>query len=163
MTSDHVKICFTLDPSDWHGAPSETLWAKPIHDAAAPSAFELDNTPFHAMGVSYPDVVRAVMRDGMLEFAGVIAHGGHSTYRTFREQHDDTYKTWWDRLKMLGCTREWGAMNGGVLYAIDVPPEADIDAVRAILEDGKAQNVWHFEEAHVGHPPKNAPARRPEA
>lgn len=163
MTSEHVKICFTLDPDDWHGTPSETLWAKPIHDVVVPSAFELDNTPFHAMGVSYRDLVRAVMRDGMLEFAGVIAHGGHSTYRVFREQHDDTFRAWWDRLKAVGCTREWGEMNGGILYAIDVPPETDIYAVRAILEEGKTQNVWYFEEGHVGHPLGDAPVRPAES
>lgn len=162
MSDDLVKICFTLDPDDWHRTPTERLWAKPIHDLAA-SAFELDNTPFHAFGVSWHDVVRAVEVDGALQFAGVIARGGHSTYRVFLEQDDDTFRAWWDKLKALGCTREWAEIGSGILYAIDVPPEADVYAVYAILEEGKSQNVWEFEEGHVGHPLRDAPMRSAES
>lgn len=54
-------------------------------------------------------------------------------------------------------------MNGGILYAIDVPPETDIYAVCAILDEGKAQDVWYFGEGHVGHPLRDAPARPSES
>ncbi|TMJ23045.1 MAG: hypothetical protein E6G95_20135 [Alphaproteobacteria bacterium] len=50
------KVRFELDPSDCHGTGSELLWAAP---AADPGTFELQNSPFHATGVSYLDIVAA--------------------------------------------------------------------------------------------------------
>ncbi|MFN0171961.1 MAG: DUF4265 domain-containing protein [Bryobacteraceae bacterium] len=55
----------------------------------------------------------------------------------------------WTRLSELGCTdkvakRQW--------ITIDVPSDSDVFAVYRILEEGVAQGVWSFEEAHCGHP-----------
>lgn len=40
----------------------------------------------------------------------------------------------------------------GRLFAIDVPPEADIHGVYSMLEDGEREGAWDFEEGHCGHP-----------
>jgi hypothetical protein len=156
MTSNLVKIHFELNPSEWHQTPGETLWAEPLIGAGEPAAFRLENSPCHAFGVSYQDVVRAVERDGMYEFAGVIAHSGRSTYRLVVDQENDVFWEWWKKLQDLGCTYESGDCRGMRLYAVDVPAEADIHAVYAILEKGEEQKIWRFEEGHVGHPLKNS-------
>ena len=161
MTGDLVKICFTLNPDDWHGTPGERLWAKPIPDAAAPSAYELDNSPFFAKGVSYRDIVRAVEVDGALEFAGVIAHSGRSTYRILIDRETDAFRDWWSRLNALGCTYEKGDVNGRKLLSVDVPPEADIHAVHEILVAGKRNKIWLFELGYLGHPLRDDPASSP--
>src|SRR5690242_3172942 len=102
MTNDLVKILFELNPDDWHKASSETLWAEPLVGSEEPAAFRLENSPWHAYGVSYQDVVHAVERDGMYQFAGVIAHGGHSTYRLAVDQENELFWTWWQKLQDLG-------------------------------------------------------------
>jgi hypothetical protein len=102
-TSELTKIRFRLDPNDWHGRPSETLWAEAVSGATAGSAFRLRNSPMFACGVSFLDIVRAARSaDGEgLEF--------------------------------------------------DVPAETDIYAAYSIFSDGERENVWIFQEGHVGH------------
>lgn len=157
MNDAFVKIFFKLDSADWHGSPSETLWAKPLSCADKAAAFELENSPFYAKGVSYLDVVRAVKRDGQYEFAGTITPGGHSTYRLLVDHAPDAFEVWWKKLQGLGCTYESGDFQGKKLFTVDVPATTDIYAVYRILEDGEKQNIWMFEEGHVGHPLKNKP------
>jgi hypothetical protein len=152
MTDEHVKIGFNLDPDDWHQTPVETLWAKRIAAGAVGGIFELDNTPFHAKGVSYRDAVRAKTVEGMLEFTGVVEHRGHSTYRIAFEAQTDAVLAQWKKLLDLGCTREWAPCQGLILYAVDVPPTADIDAIDVILGEGESQGLWNVERSHLGHP-----------
>ncbi len=54
----------------------------------------------------------------------------------------------WAPLEALGCTLERAT---GRLFAVDVPPAADIHEVYDGLAKGAAAGVWDFEEAHVGH------------
>ena len=152
MTDEHEKIGFNLDPDAWHQTPVETLWAKRIAAGAVGGVFELDNTPFFARGASYRDVVRAKMVDDMLEFAEVVEHRGHSTYRIAFEAQNDAVLSQWKKLADLGCTREWGRCQGLILYAVDVPPAADIDAIEVLLGEYKTQGLWEVERAHLGHP-----------
>ena len=91
----------------------------------------------------------------MYEYASVIARSGRSTYRIAIEQETDQFWKWWNRLEGLGCTYESGAVRGMRLYAVDVPPDADIYSVYDILKQGQEQKVWFFEEGHVGHALKN--------
>lgn len=156
MTSEHVRIRFELNPDDWHKSSAEGLWAKPLAIAGRQLSFELDNSPFFAKGVSYRDVVSAVEREGAYEFAGVISRSGHSTYRLAIEQEDNAFREWWTRLNDLGCTGERGECQGMKLFAVDVPPTSDIDAVHEILLEGKQLGIWHCEEGHMGHPSNEA-------
>jgi hypothetical protein len=72
-----VKVKFVLDPGEWHGSATETLWAAPVGQ----NQYRLENSPFYAFGVSYQDVVAAQRTDNELEFVSVVSRGGHSTYR----------------------------------------------------------------------------------
>jgi len=58
MSDDPVIVTFDLDPRDWHGRPSEGLWAEPVANATPGSALRLMNSPFFVRGVSYQDIVR---------------------------------------------------------------------------------------------------------
>ena len=142
-----VKLTFPLDPQEWHGSATETLWAEPL----AAGEYRLRNTPFYAHGISAEDVVFAREEDGRLWFAGVARHGGRSTYRLIPSAgvapaHLGEH---WDPLQRLGCSYEEGP---GRLLAVDVPPEADIQAVYELLELGEQEQLWEFEEGHCGHP-----------
>lgn len=137
------QVTFNLVPLSLHGSASETLWAEPIGN----NAFRLRNTPFYVYGVSAEDIVLALRSDGILIFDSVIQHSGHSTYRII-VQDTMRFRDFWTPLQSLGCTYEEG--QGG-LFAIDVPPDADIYAVFKHLEAGEKSMVWGFEEGHCSH------------
>jgi hypothetical protein len=157
MSDNLRKIRFLLDPKDWHGQASETLWAEPIARATLGSAFALSNTPFFVRGVSFMDIVRATPATGALEleFAGAIEHSGHSTYMLLVSPVNGGFDEWWAKLQSLGCTyeskRQRTSLGEKVLYAVDVPPSSDIYAVYHILKEGERKNIWMFQEGHVGH------------
>jgi hypothetical protein len=50
------------------------------------------------------------------------------------------------------CTYEFADEGSKLLYAVDVPPAANIFEVYQILEDGEGLSVWAFDEGHCGHP-----------
>ena len=81
--------------------------------------------------------------------------GGHSTYRVFVENENAKASKTLDMIKAMGCDWEKAEINGGELYAIDIPPEVDIYKVYEILERGQREGDWLFEEGYVGHPPKS--------
>jgi hypothetical protein len=62
---------------------------------------------------------------------------------------DDDFQRAWRPLQNLGCTYEVGDRR---LFAVDVPQDADIHHVYALLETGEADGIWDFEEGHCGHP-----------
>ncbi len=153
------RIYFELDPHDWHGGGFEGLWAEPIEDST-PGIYRLLNSPFYARGVSYLDIVRAVPRtDGGagLAFAGIVDHGGHSTYMILVPPKSADFETYCQRLEALGCTFEGaGVEETGAgpreLFSIDVPNSSDIIAVYSILDEGEKADIWDFQEGHCGHP-----------
>lgn len=162
MSGKLVIVTFTLDHEDWHGRPTEGLWAEPIEGATPGSALRLRNSPFFVRGISFQDVVRGVQRsdDGKLEFAGVVDRGGHSTYMLLVSPTRADFSTYWGKLQNLGCTYESKklkvSLGDRILYSVDVPPRADIDAIRSVLEDGERNNVWMLQEGYVGHKAKSA-------
>lgn len=151
------KIRIHISPGQWHGRPSETLWAEPVEETGSSATFRLRNSPFFAEGVSFLDMVSAQpdrYGDG-LEFAGVIERSGHSTYLILVPADSADFEESWKVLEDLGCSYESKtlATKGGkkMLYAVDVPREANLDAVYEILSDGERNGVWTFQESHVGH------------
>ena len=141
-----VKVTFLLDKADWHDHATETMWAEPMGD----ERFGLRNVPFYAYGASYGDVVLAVPDGGGLTVREVVERSGHSTYRVFvtNTEQLQRFGEFWQPLERLGCTVERATER---LFALDVPPNADIYAAYDALSRGEAAGVWDFEEAHVGH------------
>jgi hypothetical protein len=151
MSDDMVRLEFNLDPTEWHQAAVERLWARKLPTDDGTLALELQNSPFHALGVSYLDIVRAIETDGNLVFDAVLLAGGHSTYRLLLDWPSPTFEAAWARLDRHGCTYESGDLWGRKVFAVDVPPDADIEAVYWELEIGDVQGFWDFEEGHCGH------------
>jgi hypothetical protein len=157
MSEKLVKILFHLDPTDWHGTLRESLWAEPVAGATPGAVYTLRNTPFYARGVSLMDIVRVTPgKDGAaLEFAGVVDRSGHSTYMLLVPPISAEFDNYWARLQALGCTFESASQRTSLgermLYAVDVPASSDIYAVYEVLEEGERQNIWLFQEGHVGH------------
>jgi hypothetical protein len=151
-----VIVTFNLDPDDWHGRPSEGLWAEPVGGATAGNVFRLQNSPFFATGVSYLDIVRAERAGDRLEFTGVVERGRHSTYMVLVPPASRDFAAYWRRLETLGCSYESKSLRLSVgprkLYSVDVPPASDFAAVSALLDQGVRDKVWIFQEGHVGYP-----------
>ena len=109
----------------------ETLWARPLGD----HLFELDNTPAYAYGLSWHDVIEARSQtpDGFPAFVRVARKSGHRTVRVILKPPanvSEASQAVLDGLRDLGCSYE-GAKHR--LIAVDVPPTADLMAVRAFL------------------------------
>lgn len=148
--SSLVKINFPLPPEDQaQGVEAENLWAEPLGG----DRFRIDNIPFYAYGISHEDVVVASQVEGRLRFQEVSARSGHSTYRVLVKDtagyEGADFQKLWARLRELGCTYEVAKRRW---ITIDVPSDSDVFTVYRILEQGEADGVWSFEEAHCGHP-----------
>lgn len=142
-----VKVFVQLEPADWHDYQTESVWADPLGG----DLYRIRNAPFYALGLSHDDVVRASLADDVLVAQGVDRRGGHSTYRfiTIDGITDEQWAPYWQPLEEIGCTYERG---GARLFALDVPPETDINKVYELLDVGEKAGVWGFQEAHCGHP-----------
>jgi len=139
------KIYFELEASAWHGSTSESVWARVLGD----NTYEVKNTPFYVKGVSFHDCIEAYPRASGSElwFSKLLRSSGHSTYRILIRRSDDlVFKNLWQKLECLGCTYEGSGLLNLPLWAIDVPPEANISLVYSILEEGEASGVWSFDE-----------------
>lgn len=130
----------------------ETMFAQPVGDN-----LRLKNSPFHVYGVSFQDVVAAERVNGRWLFSGVVARGGHSTYRIrlVGTEQEEAFSSRWPALDALGCTYEEGGHPGRRLYAVDIPPAVDVHAAYALLEKGESDGAWAFEEAHYEPPSAN--------
>lgn len=140
------KVSFRLErgddgypPADW-----EHLWATRLPDGT----FELDNTPFFAVGVSYLDVVATVRGDGMNVFRSVVRASGHSTLRVilFDTAVLQTVRT---ALRELGCSTELSHLPN--LIAVDIPPNVELNRVRQYLSKGELDGQWEYEESALQH------------
>ena len=148
-----MRISFPTDPRGLGAGSPERLWAKRLPGERA--YFEIHNSPFFAKGVSYMDVVEAIEDPhdaGEFEYQRTLSASGHSTYRILVPKNSGRFKSWWEKLAALGCTYEYSDEGAKLLYAVDVPPSANIFEVYKILEDAERQSVWDFDEGHCGHP-----------
>lgn len=121
----------------------ETVWAEIQADGNS----RIDNIPFYAFDLSYNDIVE-VERPGNVMMK-IVKHGGHSTYRirmSRGKSHSD-FLARWPALEVEGCSYE-GTDSEERLYAIDVPPAANIARVYGILEQCECEGLWEFEEGH---------------
>jgi hypothetical protein len=146
------KVRFELSPADWHGVSGERLWAAPADE---PGTFELQNSPFHATGVSYLDIVAARPAEDstIFNFERVVRHSGHSTYMIVLDPEDPVTQAWWRRLADMGCTYEGATLDGSAggyrtLYSVDVPPSADHGKAYEVLAGAERSGVWIFQTGY---------------
>ncbi|EPX58554.1 hypothetical protein D187_003752 [Cystobacter fuscus DSM 2262] len=141
-TAQHVKILFRLE-QDEDGYPpvsAETLWAITMDE----NLYKLDNIPFFATGIAVEDVVRAELEAGQLLYKEVVHPSGHSTFRVVVYNHDEVPEVR-ETFKQLGCLTEQSHLRG--LIAIDVPPSVSWDELKRVLNTGREQDRWDYEEA----------------
>lgn len=126
MTKLHIDL-----PHHW-AATGESLWAR----ALGGDLYRLENVPFLAYDLNFGDVVRATPdRPGLApEIRSVVARSGHRTLRLFfaaslAEEH---------RRELLRCLAPLSVSferADSSFFALDLAPEADMDEVRAELEE----------------------------
>ena len=122
-----VRIAFPVDREDG-SVEVETMWASPLHG----STYVLENSPFDVYGVSWQDVVearRAPDRGEALVYVRTVRKSGHRTVRAIVDRGADPELVV-GPMKTLGCSVERAS---GRLLSMDVPREADLDAVARTL------------------------------
>jgi hypothetical protein len=146
-----VRIRVETPPDEDGYPPSsvEWLWAERLPDGN----YKIDSIPIYAKNLSDGDIVSANAIDGALHFGKVVERSGHSTYRVMLQNgaslEDPQVAPFWRPMADLGCSYE--GLGNSPLFAIDVPPEADINKVFAHLERGLQENIWDFEEGMYEH------------
>ncbi|NTW42798.1 MAG: DUF4265 domain-containing protein [Cellulomonadaceae bacterium] len=148
MNVTRVRFALERDESGWPPAESEGLWAQ----LAGPGRFRLDNTPWFVRGVAAGDIVEAEPDEaGTLWFVDVVERSGRVVVRVI-PRRDGALRG--DRQAVLDAFAPLGvsgeAMASPVsIVALDIGPDAALAPVRALLERGEAEGLWHYEEGCV--------------
>ena len=142
LTKVHVDL-----PNHW-AISGESMWARPLLGGA----YEIRNVPFYAYNLNFLDVVEAIAAKpaAMPSIRRVIRRSGH---RTLRVIFDDSVPEA-ERIPMLETLRPLGASIEGAtkkLFAIDVQPAGDYEAIMSRLDDWTAAEQLEYEtcEARV--------------
>jgi hypothetical protein len=152
MAEKLIKIRFELDPSDWHGHGSETLWA--TQAVGLDACYQIENSPFFVRGISHLDVVKAVPSNAahVLRFEGVLKRGGHSTYMLIVTD-EPRFASHWKIIGDKKCSYESMYIDLSFgrrqLLSVDVPPTANLAEVYQALEQGEADEVWLLQEGYA--------------
>lgn len=130
----NVKIILLLEEDSWHGYSSESVWGKRRGGDLA----EIDNIPAYAYGLAVCDIVKYRGNDGVCEFVELVEDGGHSTIRVIFRKYPSSEKSvgvFVERINDCGCRYESSTLGEDKLFAIDVPPDLDINCIFELLED----------------------------
>ena len=143
------RVFFELELDTWHGQSVESMWATKLGD----HLYKIEGSPFFVKGITFEDAVKTKLLDGVISFVKTATSSGGSTYRILcKEGTDETqFERFWKPLEVVGCTYEQGDF-GYRMYSVDVPKQANIQQVFALLQDGISNDIWDFEEGHCGHP-----------
>jgi len=143
-----VRFQLTVDSEGWPPVGSEGLWAEPLGD----DLFKIDNTPWFVRNLATEDVVRALAgSDGVLWATEKVRWSGRFTIRVIPRRDGPLAA---DRQAVLDAFAPFGVSGEGVeqygMVALDVPPVAELSAVKALLRAGEADGRWYFEEGCIG-------------
>jgi hypothetical protein len=134
-----VKIRIELPDDEKYGG--ESFWAKPLGN----DLYELRNTPFLAFDLHFRDIVRAVTEtpDQLPLIREVVERSGHKTLRIiFQKATSDEKQQILSRLNAMHAFYE---KANNRLYAIDVEPQGDYQAVCDYLWSLEQQGVLAYE------------------
>ena len=142
-----AKIVVRLAPD----APSEaeSRWAESLGN----DLYQIRNSPWFAFGLHVHDVVRALPDSpGELpRIREVVTRSGHKTLRVLFDAAVDEAA----RKEMLEELHRWQCFHenaDGTLYALDVQPEGDYDAVFDQLAQWEEEGKLQFETAVTEFP-----------
>lgn len=142
--SESEKIVFRLE-KDADGYPPddyESLWA----DKRGESLYIVDNIPFFVRDVSPGDIVRVKEVGGRFYFDGVEEKSLNSVLRVIAYDAS-IVPTLRVELKALGADSELSHIPN--LVAVEVPEDAQLDAVLGYLEHGEIRGEWEYETASL--------------
>ncbi|HEX8436434.1 DUF4265 domain-containing protein [Archangium sp.] len=144
---EHVKILFDLEQDeDGHPpASAETLWAVQVGEGL----FKIDNIPFFVLGIAVEDVVSAVPEEGVFRFKEVVHPSSHGTLRVVVNDPADVPAVH-ALFQQMGCSTEQSHLPR--LIAIDVPPSVSWNELKRVLDSGREQERWGYEEACLAEP-----------
>ncbi|PWB94208.1 hypothetical protein C5689_08830 [Methylosinus sporium] len=150
MVDGKPQVLFSLDPQDWHGHGTETLWAEPV-EGSDWTRFRLLNSPYFVMGVAFRDIVVATPRaeSGIFDFTRVAETSGHSTYMLLVDGEEVLAGSDWRLLKAMGCSYESMHVDLTVgrklLLSVDIPDLVDIAEAHAIIAEGESKGFWLYQ------------------
>jgi uncharacterized protein DUF4265 len=118
----------------------ETMWATP----AGLNRYRLENSPFYAYGVSWLDIVEAIVDDegGIPIVQRRLERSGHRTVRLILvpgvDEQPERQRVL-DDLNALGCTYEGYNPR---YFSIDIPPGTHLEPVTDYLT--RAGHEWEY-------------------
>lgn len=128
-------------PNHW-AVGSESMWARDL----GADRYCIENVPFYAYGLNFHDVVEArpLAPDQKPSIIRLMERSGHATLRVkFDEATAEARMLELLRsLKPLAVSFERG---GARYFALDLEPEASVDAVRDELDRWEAEGVLGYE------------------
>lgn len=144
---EYVKILFELeqDEDGYPPASAETLWAVKVGEGL----FQIDSIPFFVLGIAVNDIVSGLPEEGVFRFKEVVRPSGHSTLRVVVYDASDVPAVR-ELFKQRGCSTEQSHLPR--LIAIDVPPTVSLEELKQLLDAGREQNRWGYEEACLAEP-----------
>lgn len=147
LIEQYVKILFALeqDEDGYPPASAETLWATQVSEGL----FKIDNIPFFVLGIAVNDIVSAAPEEGAFRFKEVAQPSGHSTIRIVVYEPSDVPAVR-ALFKQLGCTTELSHLPR--LIAVDVPAAVSLEKLKEVLDSGRDQERWGYEEACLAQP-----------
>jgi len=153
LTKVHVDL-----PNHW-ATGGESLWARPMGD----DRYAIENIPFYAYDLNYGDIVeaRAAAPELKPSVLRVVERSGHRTIRVFF-QDSVTEEERTRHLRSLDDMHVTFERCKERYYALDLAPEASIDAVRDRLDEFAAGGVLEYEtcEARVDGSFDDAPEEK---
>jgi len=136
LTKVHISL-----PNHW-AIDGESLWALPLGN----DLYEIRNTPFHAYGINWGDIVRAPAdnMDQIPEVQEVVRPSGHETFRIFfnsrlDENNQDSILT-----SLQSLDLSWERCDDRFV-ALNLQPAAQYDAVYDKLSELQREEVLGFE------------------
>lgn len=137
---DLVKVHLDL-PNHWW-FKGESLWARSLGQ----DLYEIQNVPYCAYGLNCGDIVRATP-DGPDLKPEVRAVVGRSGNRTLRMSFGDELSTGQQQpmLDALNSMGVWAERANAQFVCLNVPREADYDAVCAFLAGQQAAGILEYE------------------
>lgn len=144
--SDEVRVRFDLEV-DEEGFPpisAEFLIGKLKSENTA----VLDNTPFFVLGVALGDTVRCTGSPPDMKFEALVEESGYKAISVIfvdNSYDDELYQL----LKAAGCYVEYGEFPEYNMIAAAIPPKANYDGVRDLLEAAENDGKISFAELCV--------------
>ena len=149
---DRAEIVFPMvkDVRGWPPVRAEHVWA----ERCGEDLFRVENAPFFVRDLAVGDLVRAVpsaLETGPV-FVERVAWSGNCTIRVMPlrngELADDDVGLVVDAFKALGIQSETAGVYP--IVSLCVPMDADLAAVKALIEQGQRDGRWEWEEGCVG-------------